>query len=101
MEPFQQQPLFRILIERVILHEEEVLLDEQLMNEYIMTSLRTKEGISLASIRMRFGAAHVNRLIVSSEKFNTAGRMRIHQDHLQLTDEGKLFADGIAADLFV
>lgn len=89
------------LLKGVIPYEEEVLLDEQLMNEYIMTSLRTKEGISLASIRMRFGAAHVNRLIVSSEKFNTAGRMRIHQDHLQLTDEGKLFADGIAADLFV
>lgn len=89
------------LLKGVIPYEEEVLLDEQLMNEYIMTSLRTKEGISLAFIRMRFGAAHANRLIVSSEKFNTAGRMRIHQDHLQLTDEGKLFADGIAADLFV
>ncbi len=89
------------LLKGVIPYEEEVLLDEQLMNEYIMTSLRTKEGISLAFIRMRFGAAHVNRLIVSSEKFNAAGRMRIHQDHLQLTDEGKLFADGIAADLFV
>lgn len=89
------------LLKGVIPYEEEVLLDEQLMNEYIMTSLRTREGISLAFIRTRFGAEHANRLIVKSEKFMATGRMRLHQDHLQLTDEGKLFADGIAADLFV
>ena len=62
---------------------------------------RPKQAASAWLIRiMRFAGTckQADRII---GKFNTAGRMRIHQDHLQLTDEGKAFADGIAADLFV
>jgi oxygen-independent coproporphyrinogen-3 oxidase len=80
--------------------EEEVLTVTQTINEYIMTSLRTLEGIDLEKISSVFGANYINQLLISSQKFINSEKI-IHNNHsLVLTKEGKLFADGIAADLF-
>ena len=81
--------------------ETEQLTPGQQLNEYIMTSLRTIEGLDLLHIDHRFGApaaAHVHKTI---QKYQHSGKAEINQAKLQLTQEGKLFADGIAADLFV
>ncbi len=76
--------------------EKEELTENQKLNEYIMTSLRTMEGISLEKIK----EPERNHLLEKSKKYLESGLMKMENDHLLLTKEGKLLADGIAAGLF-
>lgn len=80
--------------------EQEVLTDRQRMNEYIMTALRTMEGIDLTYVKNLYGEQEVQRLLRESRKYIDQHKILRHDNRLQLTMEGKLFADGIAAELF-
>lgn len=79
--------------------EKELLTDTQHLNEYIMTSLRTMEGADLAFILKRYGIA-TEELLRKASKFINNKLLMVTENHLVLTQEGKLLADGIAADLF-
>jgi len=81
--------------------EKEDLTEKQRINEYIMTSLRTIEGLDIDFVTQHFGEAAGKQLQQSSRKYMDSGRLFFRDNHLQLTNEGKLFADGIAADLFI
>jgi oxygen-independent coproporphyrinogen-3 oxidase len=81
-------------------YEKEILTERQRINEYIMTALRTMEGIDLDYVQAHYGAQEVQRIVKESRKFIDQGKMVQQQGCLQLTMEGKLFADGIAAGLF-
>ncbi len=81
--------------------EEEILTKEQQLNEYIMTSLRTIEGISLEKIQNEFGEKFYSHVIQSYEKFAKSNDLIIDYNFLKTTIKGKLLADGIAADLFI
>lgn len=76
--------------------EKEILTPVQQVNEYIMTALRTMEGLDLN----RVSAVQRSQLEKSAAKFITGGMLVQKEDCLLLTKEGKLLADGIAADLF-
>ncbi len=80
--------------------EEEVLSPVQQLNEYIMTSLRTIEGINLALIKEHSGIDTYETLLKSGSKHLSSGNLALRDQALALTKTGKLFADGIAADLF-
>jgi oxygen-independent coproporphyrinogen III oxidase len=81
-------------------YEEELLTPTQQLNEYIMISLRTMEGISLSLIHTNFGKEKATALAEHAKKYIASGKLIEVDEHLVLTDTGKLFADGIAADLF-
>ena len=81
-------------------YEEEKLTDVQKLNEYIMTSLRTIEGIDLDFIEKIFGQEKKIKLQAASVKYVSNHKLQTINYNLILTNEGKLFADGIAADLF-
>jgi oxygen-independent coproporphyrinogen-3 oxidase len=76
----------------IIPYEKEVLTETQKLNEYIMTSLRTMEGLHLEITG--------KELIVKSQKFIVSGLIKLENNFLVLTKEGKLLADGIASELF-
>jgi oxygen-independent coproporphyrinogen-3 oxidase len=80
--------------------EEEMLTETQKLNEYIMTSLRTIEGINLKEINSQFGKEKSALIITQSTKFEAEGKLYIQSEQIQLTTTGKLFADGISASLF-
>ena len=80
--------------------EEETLTSTQSINEYIMTSLRTIEGLDLEKINSLFGTNHVNQLLNASKIYIQSEKIIQQNNRLILTKQGKLFADGIAADLF-
>jgi oxygen-independent coproporphyrinogen-3 oxidase len=83
-----------------IISEKETLNSKQQLNEFLMTSLRTREGIDLSMISNLYGVDYANTIKTAISKFTSGGKL-IHNDgRIQLTREGKLFADGIAADLF-
>jgi oxygen-independent coproporphyrinogen-3 oxidase len=77
--------------------EREVLTPVQQLNEYIMISLRTMEGMDMAHIAARFGPEAARDVETRAQRYIKEGKMTTA---LALTTEGKLLADGIAADLF-
>jgi oxygen-independent coproporphyrinogen-3 oxidase len=80
--------------------ELEILQPRDLLNEYIMTSLRTREGLDLRHIREHFGDEKANRLESQTEVYLQSNQMENLEGRLILTGKGKLFADGIASALF-
>jgi oxygen-independent coproporphyrinogen III oxidase len=80
--------------------EVEVLTDVQRFNEYVMTSIRTIEGTDLRRVAERFGNTMKERLSEKLAAFQSKGWVRVIKEAIILTEEGKLFADGIAAELF-
>ncbi|MFT3681792.1 MAG: radical SAM family heme chaperone HemW [Ferruginibacter sp.] len=84
----------------IIPFEEETLTNTQRLNEYIMTALRTSEGIDATLVSNRFGKKCLNSLMKAAAKYLIMDKLILNNSCLMLTDEGKLFADGIAADLF-
>lgn len=87
----------------ILPYEKEILTPTQRINEYIMTSLRTIEGLDLNRIHEAPGFSEksaLEKLQAASKKYIDGGLLKRENDHLVLTHEGKLLADGIAADLF-
>ena len=79
--------------------EEEILSQSDKLNEYLMTGLRTNKGINLDKIEKHWGLQQKNRIqkILNQTSKNL---LTIFETNIVLTDEGKLFADKIASDLF-
>ena len=80
--------------------ERETLTPVQQLNEYIMISLRTMEGSDLQHMSARFGAERMQEMERRAAVYILDGKISVVENRLQLTQAGKLLADGIAADLF-
>lgn len=80
--------------------ESENLLPRDLLNEYIMTSLRTNEGLDLQHVIEHFGKQKGSMLENNASVYIHSNQIEKKQEKLILTSEGKLYADGIAAALF-
>lgn len=79
--------------------ENEVLTAVQQLNEYIMTSLRTIEGLDLDILSGKFGITE-NEMLKKAGRYLGNNLLKKNGQSLVLTRDGKLLADGIAADLF-
>ena len=77
----------------------EILTPVQQFNEYVMVSLRTLEGIDLSTVDNRWGPDAAAGLLQRAQRFIRNGVL-LQTERLVLTNEGKLLADGIAAELF-
>lgn len=80
--------------------EKEDLTPIQRWNEHIMIALRTTEGLHLQAGTYQVPDTWIDELLQQSRSYVQRGLMQQEGGHLRLTDEGKLLADGIAADLF-
>ena len=82
--------------ENKIPFEEEILTEAQIVNERIMTSLRTMWGMRIAECGMR------NAELIQEALKTINPSYYIYKDGvLTLTDEGKLFGDAISSALFI
>lgn len=80
--------------------EKETLTISQQFNEYIMTSLRTTEGVEKNYIEHKFGTERLEMVNNKMKDFIQSGKVVDNGNAYTLTDEGKLFADGIAMEVF-
>ncbi len=69
-------------------------------NEYIMTALRTQWGLDLEKIEADFGKEYAAQTRIHASKFIKQEKLTQNQNKITLTPQGKLFADGIASELF-
>jgi oxygen-independent coproporphyrinogen-3 oxidase len=88
------------LSENKIPFEKEILTEIQKLNEYIMTSLRTIEGMDLNFIQNYFSKKERIRIENILKNKIEKENYFIENDKIILTDQGKLFADRIAVELF-
>jgi oxygen-independent coproporphyrinogen-3 oxidase len=89
-----------ILTEDKVPFEREKLSPVQRLNERIMTSLRTMWGCDLNKLESEWGNDARQSVQRNAQRFLEDGSMLQQGDKLVLTNKGKLFADGIAAELF-
>ena len=80
--------------------EEENLTSSQMLNEYVMVSLRTIEGINLKYIEDHFSIKERNRIEETVEVEIEEQNIIRMQDQVCLTDKGKLIADALTVRLF-
>jgi oxygen-independent coproporphyrinogen III oxidase len=89
------------LQQNLIPFEKEILTESQKLNEYVMTSLRTIEGLDLDFIEKHFSIKERNRIEnLLKEKVKDSNYF-LENKKIILSDEGKLFADAIAVELFL
>ena len=81
--------------------ETEMLTTNQQYNEYVMTSLRTIEGIENSRIKALFGDDKLQHTFIEITKWIHSGYVIMDNNRITLTPTGKLMADGIASDLFI
>jgi oxygen-independent coproporphyrinogen-3 oxidase len=84
---------------KVIYEEEKLSLMNQ-WNEWMMTGLRTKWGIDLQQKPHDFPPSWEDMFIQKAQEFIHQELMIYSGTQYFLTEKGKLFADGIAADFF-
>jgi oxygen-independent coproporphyrinogen-3 oxidase len=85
------------IMKGMIPFEKEELTTIQQLNEYVMTSLRTAEGLDLG----RFDDIQKKKIESLASRYIAGGHIVKEGTMLKLTKEGKLLADGIAAALFL
>ncbi len=90
----------KAITEGTIPFEMETLTPTQALNEYIMTSLRTSEGLSFEKVKHIWDEEKAVEIRKNATIYILQENAFINNDHLQLSRKGKLLADGIAADLF-
>jgi len=79
------------------IHESEMLTPAQQLNETVMIALRTIEGLDLKKVRPEIQQKWKPLL----DAYEKNGLLICPDNQLQLTHQGRLQADGIAASLFV
>jgi oxygen-independent coproporphyrinogen-3 oxidase len=91
----------RALREDKIPFEREVLSEQDHVNEYLLTTLRTRWGTDLQKLKQEY---HYDIQITHPEFINDLlknGLAVIEQNYLKLTRKGRLLADKISSDLFL
>jgi oxygen-independent coproporphyrinogen-3 oxidase len=81
--------------------EMETLTDVEQLNEFIMTRLRTMEGVAFQELTKRWGASTLDLLLEKGTVYVEKGLLEVSdRKTLLLTSKGKLLADKITSDLF-
>ena len=91
----------KALSENRIPFEQEILTTNQKLNERILTTLRTSEGLSYTYVVNQLLKDELEEWTHHISRFEHEGMIMKLDDQIILTKKGKLFADHIAGELFV
>ncbi len=81
--------------------EREILSKTDRYNEYVMTRLRTKAGVSLQYISEVLGENYHDYFVKQMKGFIENQLLFQEKNQVMVTKKGKFLSDGIAADLFI
>ncbi|MDA9015789.1 radical SAM family heme chaperone HemW [Flavobacteriaceae bacterium] len=81
--------------------EEEQLTQKDRYNEYLMTGLRTINGVSLLHVQETFGKRYALYLEEQAARHLSEQNFFWDGDHLKISASAKFLTDGLAADLFI
>ncbi len=86
---------------KCVIRNIEILTEDERFNELVFTALRTKIGLDLQLIRLRFGDMCCDRLLRQAQKYIDAGNMHISNNRLALTHSGIYISDSIISDFMI
>jgi oxygen-independent coproporphyrinogen III oxidase len=81
--------------------EKEVLSERDQLNEHIMISLRTKEGLDVLDVEKKWGKEKADLIEKQLKTYILKNEVHKNDSIYSLSDEGFLKADGIAGSLFI
>jgi len=81
--------------------ETEYLTQENKINEFVMTGLRTIWGIDMTKFELEFGSINTEILTKKLKKLMATNTLFALNNHFILSRKCRLLADGIASDLFI
>ena len=90
----------KAITEGILPFDEEQLSRKDRFNEYVMTGLRTLNGISLDVVRQNFGERYGDYLEEQMDRHIGESNLYWDGDSIKVTQKAKFLTDGIAADLF-
>ena len=80
-------------------YNEEILTDEELKEEFIMTRLRRSSGFNIREYAVRFGENEKNILLKRAQGYISGGLMKCDDENLSFTDSGFEISDTILSHL--
>lgn len=89
------------LMSGMIYYEEEQLREEDLFNEYIMTSLRTSWGVNTVFIKENFGIIKSEYFAKNVQKYIKEELIIKKENYFLLSEKGMFISDLIISDLFI
>lgn len=81
--------------------ESEELTSTDHLNEYIMTSLRTKEGIDLSYIKAKYGDKEHCRILTQASAWQQRGTLTIADNRLFIPTSEFMLSDAVIESLFL
>jgi oxygen-independent coproporphyrinogen III oxidase len=87
--------------ENILPSEEETLTAEERFNEVVLTSLRTRKGLTLADIRKYGNENTLKSILEIARKKADRELLELGDEKIVLTRKGLLFADAIASEFFI
>ena len=82
------------------IEDNEILSEEELREEMIMTRLRMIEGLDLLEFENRFGKEERISLEKRAKPFLSSGDLIYMHDHIALSESGVMISDEIISELF-
>ena len=80
---------------------EELLNMDERFNELVFTALRTKIGVDLQDLRLRFGDMRCDRFLRQAQKYIDVGNMYMSNNRIALTHSGIYISDFIISDFMI
>ena len=84
-----------------ILFEKEEISNTDQYNEFVMLGLRTQWGIDIKELQSKFGQEKTQYFQKQIQKYLSQEKLVFENGIYRLSNQGKIFADGIAGDLFI
>lgn len=84
-----------------IIEEEEVLSEKERYHDYLITSLRTKEGVDLQLLADHFGEEVLQHFTKRARLFVKEGQMMEKKERMAILPDSWLLADHIMRELFM
>ncbi len=78
---------------------EDRLTEDNRYDEFVMTRLRTREGIHLLTLRRKFGNGKVDYLLSQARPYIQTEKLHFSNEWLRLTSYGIMISDSIFSDL--
>ncbi|MBB3700943.1 radical SAM family heme chaperone HemW [Flammeovirga yaeyamensis] len=90
-----------IVQQNTLMFDKEMLTRADGINEYILTTLRTIWGCDLQFLLDNYQFDLLKEMKEEVDRFYASDWIKVKNNHLMLTEKGKLFADKISSELFV
>lgn len=86
--------------QQAVFWESEILSEQDQYNDYLITSLRTKWGISEAYLKQSFNEKYIRYFQAKAKKYLNSEHLRLKNGIYLLSEEGLFISDKIMEELF-